>query len=362
MDDTPNLKLPYIMAAQAQKHVTHNEAIRELDAIVQLAVLDRDLSAPPVSPNDGDRYIVASSGTGAWAGKDGQIAAWQDNVWMFYAPLEGWLAWIADEDIVLGYNGTAWGPVATGSSVNPTPLVGINATADATNRLSVSSPASLFNHEGNGHQQKINKNAAADTASQLYQTGFSGRAEIGLTGDDDFHFKVSPDGSAWKDAIQIDRSTGVVTMPFTSLGGGGSGGGVAANLFINGDFQVNQRVFAGGALSAGSYGHDRIKAATGGANYSISGLVVTLASGEIEQVVETAMWGYVSLASLDVAISVEAPSQDLTVTFGSQSGTINAGSGRQSVTLTLGAGGYRRPEPKNKTSCCGGCVFWSNQT
>ena len=53
MDNTPNLGLPYIMAAQAQKHVTHNEAIRSLDAIVQLTVLDRDLSAPPGVPVDG---------------------------------------------------------------------------------------------------------------------------------------------------------------------------------------------------------------------------------------------------------------------------------------------------------------------
>ena len=66
MDDTPNLGLPYIMAAQSQKHVTHNEAIRALDAIVQLSVLDRDLSTPPTTPADGARYIVASSPTGAW--------------------------------------------------------------------------------------------------------------------------------------------------------------------------------------------------------------------------------------------------------------------------------------------------------
>ena len=56
MDETPNLRLPYIMAAQSQKHVTHNEAIRALDAVVQLSVLDRDLSTPPGSPADGARY------------------------------------------------------------------------------------------------------------------------------------------------------------------------------------------------------------------------------------------------------------------------------------------------------------------
>lgn len=62
MDTTPNLTLPYIMAAQAQKNVTHNEAIRALDALVQLSVVDRNLTAPPMTPNEGERYIVASCG------------------------------------------------------------------------------------------------------------------------------------------------------------------------------------------------------------------------------------------------------------------------------------------------------------
>ena len=72
MDETPNLALPYIVAAQAQKHVTHNEAIRALDAVVQIGALDRDLAAPPGSPANGDRYIVAPSASGAWLGKVGQ--------------------------------------------------------------------------------------------------------------------------------------------------------------------------------------------------------------------------------------------------------------------------------------------------
>src|SRR5262245_34467817 len=96
MDDTANLKLPYIVAAQAQKHVTHNEALRALDAIVQLMVLDKDLAAPPGSPVAGDRYIVAASPIGAWAGQAGKVAAFQDGAWAFYAPQEGWIAWVAD--------------------------------------------------------------------------------------------------------------------------------------------------------------------------------------------------------------------------------------------------------------------------
>lgn len=86
MDESVNLKLPYTMAAQAQKHITHNEAIRALDALVQISVIDVDLTAPPVTPSDGDRYIIASSTTGEWTGKEGQITAFQDNAWIFYPP------------------------------------------------------------------------------------------------------------------------------------------------------------------------------------------------------------------------------------------------------------------------------------
>ena len=107
-DISPHLLLPYILAAQAQKHVTHNEALRLLDAVVQLSVLDRDRTAPPASPADGDRYIVASSATGLWAGWDLNVTTWVDGVWMRLVPRPGWLAWIADEASFAGWNGTIW--------------------------------------------------------------------------------------------------------------------------------------------------------------------------------------------------------------------------------------------------------------
>ncbi len=108
MDATSNLSLPFIVAAQAQKHVTHNEALRALDAVVQLTVLDRDLAAPPGAPAEGTRYIVGPSPTGAWAGHPGSIAAFQDAAWAFYAPQEGWRAWVADEGRLYAWTGSAW--------------------------------------------------------------------------------------------------------------------------------------------------------------------------------------------------------------------------------------------------------------
>ena len=324
MDDTPNLKLPYILPAQAQKHVTHNEAIRALDAIVQIGVIDRNLTVPPVSPAGGDRYIVAAAATAAWSGKDGQVAAWQDGTWVFYVPLEGWLAWVADEDVLVAWDGSAWATAGGGGAgaftaladtpadytgaagkmavVNPgesavefadqVPLVGVNATADATNRLAVSSEASLFNHEGAGHQHKINKNAEGDTASILFQTGFSGRAEFGTTGDDDWHVKVSPDGSIWHEAIVVDKDTGRVGMgtsnPLDTLDvktpgqgyvrfGGANGrtlsafnaAGVPSNFDFNGSAYIAGGVIAPQIGDGLGFGHS-VKLPTAGIEFWVS--------------------------------------------------------------------------------------------
>ncbi len=210
-ETTPNLRLPYIMAAQAQKHVTHNEAIRALDAIVQLAVIDRDLTSPPPSPDNGDRYIVATSATDEWEDQDRNIAAYQDGAWTFYAPHTGWIVWVADEDTLLAWDGENWTEGST--RVNPTPLVGINTTADSVTRLAVKSDAALFNHDdvtpGSGDMRvKINKDGSGDTASLLFQTAASGRAEIGTAGDDKLAFKVSSDGTSWSQPLTVDHTTG----------------------------------------------------------------------------------------------------------------------------------------------------------
>jgi hypothetical protein len=107
-DATTHLLLPYILAAQAQKHVTHNEALRLLDGLVQLSVLDRDLTAPPGSPADGDRYIVGSGATGDWAGWDLNVALWTDGAWLRLPPRTGWRAWVEDEGLLLVYDGAGW--------------------------------------------------------------------------------------------------------------------------------------------------------------------------------------------------------------------------------------------------------------
>jgi len=105
---TPNLALPYLAAAQAQKHVTVNEALDALDGLVQLSVISAALTAPPGNPAEGDRHIVASGATGAWMGWDASVAQFSGGAWHRLIPQTGWLAWDAGLGQLLVWTGSAW--------------------------------------------------------------------------------------------------------------------------------------------------------------------------------------------------------------------------------------------------------------
>lgn len=107
MTDTARLGLPFIEGSQAQKHVTHNEALGLLDSLVQLTVLDRNLTTPPSSPADGDCYIPAAGATGAWSGWDGQIAAYSGG-WVRITPMPGFKAWVTSERLTVTYEDGMW--------------------------------------------------------------------------------------------------------------------------------------------------------------------------------------------------------------------------------------------------------------
>lgn len=147
MADTTHLLLPLLAAAQAQKHVTHNDALLRLDAITQLAVKDRDLTAPPAAPADGDRYIVAAGATGDWTAWDLNVAWYVDGVWTKIAPREGWRAWVDDENELLVWDGAAWAGVWTaandgaGSGLDADLLDGTQPTAFGLSLLDDASAA-----------------------------------------------------------------------------------------------------------------------------------------------------------------------------------------------------------------------------
>lgn len=207
-ETSPILGLPYIQPSQAQKHVTHNEAIRTLDGIVQLTLTEIDATTPPGVPQSNAVYALGAGAGGAWAGHDFELAFWRDTAWHFLPPLEGWLAWNKADSTFRVWHSSTWERPA--GETDNLASIGINTTADLTNRLSVKSDATLLTHDGTDHQLKINKASSSDTASLLFQTNWSGRVEFGLSGSDDFVVKASPDGSDWKTAISVDHTSGFV--------------------------------------------------------------------------------------------------------------------------------------------------------
>jgi len=217
-DATTKLLLPYILAAQAQKHVTHNESLRLLDGLVQLSVLDRDLTAPPGSPADGDRHIVASGGTSDWTGWDLNVALFTDGTWLRLPPRAGWRAWVENEGLLLVYDGAGW-IGTTPTDLQNLALLGLGTTADAANPFSAKLNAALWTAKtvaegGTGDLfYTMNKEAAGDDLGLTLQSGFATKALVGLFGSDSFRLAVSADGSTFFDGLIVDNANGIVEQP-----------------------------------------------------------------------------------------------------------------------------------------------------
>ena len=226
-----------------------------------------------------------------------------------------------DEALLYIYSGSAWSLVPARPSAA---RLSINMADDETSLLAVASEASTFSHAGAGHQVKLNRNSAGDTASLLFQTDWLGAAEIGLTGTSSLGFKVSPDGTSWKTGLEIAPDTGCVDVPF-----GLSGAAAADNLLINACSRVNQRGFAGGVLAAGAYGYDRWRIGTPGFEGSGSDGGISIVSGNIEQVVDLSL----SAGEPFKVSAINDGSATLTLDCLGQTRTMPASAECQSVTL-----------------------------
>lgn len=206
---SPRFGLPYILPSQAQKHVTHNEAIEALDTMLHLTVQTRDAETPPAAPQQGQTWALGAAPIGDWAGQAGKIAHWDGLGWLFLDPAAGMRAWDVSVSTLVAYDGTDWRSIS--GDLQNVDGVGVGTTSDVTNKLAVASDATLLTHAGASHQLKVNKAADTDTASLLFQSNWTGHAEMGLAGDTDFSIKVSGDGSAWTEALRFDAVTGLPT-------------------------------------------------------------------------------------------------------------------------------------------------------
>lgn len=108
MAETANFGLPLIAPAQAQKHVTVNDALARIDAGLQLVLQSRVVTTPPAPVVDGHVYAVPAGGVNAWAGQDGKLAVAANGGWVFAQPVRGWRAFVADESAWVMHDGAGW--------------------------------------------------------------------------------------------------------------------------------------------------------------------------------------------------------------------------------------------------------------
>jgi hypothetical protein len=216
-DRSAKLSMPFIQPSQAQKHITHNQAISALDVLVQMTVLDHALATPPLVAELGDSYIVATDGTDAWVGQDGAIATKVDGGWEFAAPQIGWRAFVVSTDSIWTFAAAGWGDAK--DALNDLNTLGLGAIADSANPFTARINSALWTAKpvvegGTGSVlQVINKDAATNDAGFVFQTGYSAKAIVGTFGADAFRIAASSDGSTFKDALVVDPASGAIAQP-----------------------------------------------------------------------------------------------------------------------------------------------------
>ncbi|WP_312784374.1 DUF2793 domain-containing protein [Brevundimonas sp.] len=205
--------------------MTLNEALTRLDALTQTAVVSRTVAAQPAAPADGALYILPASPTGAfWAGRAaGTMVRAEAGGWTVVTAPDGLLVVVLDSEEVLVRRSGVWAPLSSGADEPVTALqnltrLGVNTEADAINvfaaRVNKTLWTALESESGGDGDLRFtfNKQGASDVLSLLFQSGWGGRAELGLIGDDDLRLKVSADGGTWRDAFSVDRTTGRMTF------------------------------------------------------------------------------------------------------------------------------------------------------
>ncbi len=108
MSETAKLALPLVQPAQAEKHVTVNDAFQRLDALAQISIDTAGGATPPPAPVEGELHAIGSGATGDWAGRDGELGLYLNGGWMFVQPVVGWKGWRLDTASTVTYDGVDW--------------------------------------------------------------------------------------------------------------------------------------------------------------------------------------------------------------------------------------------------------------
>lgn len=92
-------------------------------------------ATPPVTPTVGDRYLIIATATGAWVGKENQIAQWDGAAWVYTVPTTGMYVSVDDETTALYlYTGATWSIKSYEATTASTGLtkVGVDVRLDSS--------------------------------------------------------------------------------------------------------------------------------------------------------------------------------------------------------------------------------------
>jgi len=386
-DQTARLGLPYLAAGQMQKHVTLNEALTRLDALVQAAVVSRTEATQPDTPPDGALYILPAGAIGpAWTGQpDGVLMRAEGGGWSPVEAPEGLIALVVDAGELVVRVAAGWAPIGERLEViQQLTRFGLGTIADVDNpfaaRLNKALWTALASDAGGDGDLRLtfNKEGPADVLSLLFQSDWGGRAELGLIGDDDLRLKVSADGSVWRDVWSVDRSSGRIsfeqgaarrtvtiltangsyavpawarTIEAVAVGSGGGGGA--------GAFGLSGSRFGGGGGGAGG-----VSRATWPADQLGAGLNVVVGAGGAGGVAAAGSGGSGTAVYLGSIALLVAPGGGGGGLGGASSGAAGAagagapnsnGGGASSVTATGAAGkSFDRPDAPGGGGAGGG--------
>lgn len=160
MSETDRHHLPLLAAGQAQKEVTHNEALVAIDRQLHLAIISRRLAIPPATPVAGDAYLVPAGAGGIWAGRTGAIASHDGFGWAITLPVRGCIAWIIDEACFSvfdgGWSSQGWpvdalviaGRRVLGAAPAAVAAPGGGGTIDAESRATITSLLITLRNQG----------------------------------------------------------------------------------------------------------------------------------------------------------------------------------------------------------------------
>jgi len=218
-ETSARLNLPYIQPSQAQKHVTHNEAIRQLDALVQMAAQSDSETSPPEKVSHSECYIIPENASGEWAGHETELAVYENQGWIYYVPKAGWVAYVQALNALKVFDGSKWRSIETGDNAKELTFSNGPSLTQAR-RFAVATSEALWTTDEKdttskgGHIQILNKSSRDADLGFVFQREYQTTALLGQFGSKHFRLTTASSPNTFRGALVIDPQTATVSQPF----------------------------------------------------------------------------------------------------------------------------------------------------